>query len=34
MIDPLGRAGDDVRVASFVNDVEGWKLATLAFIVD
>ena len=33
MIVPLGIAGGAVCVTSFVNDVEGWKLATLAFIV-
>ena len=33
MIGPPGRAGDGVRVAWFVNDVEGWNIATLAFIV-
>lgn len=33
MIGPLGIAGDAVAVNPFVNVVEGWKLATLAFIV-
>lgn len=33
MIAPPGTAGDAARVTSVVNVVEGWKLATLAFIV-
>lgn len=33
MIDPPGIAGDVVCVALVVNDVEGWKLVTLASIV-
>jgi hypothetical protein len=33
IIDPLVTAGDAMRVTSVVNVVEGWKLATLAFIV-